>query len=338
MKRSEGPRPTDPEVAPPARPFLSIVPLEPALRTDLALKKIHLELLRRITANQHGVSAALGGEHLHDFRVAVRRTRTGLRQLERVYPRDIAERFIADFSWLSSTTNAARDLEVFLSSLELYRAGLGDDTIDALAPLAGFLRGHQRVERVRCSDAIASDRYRSMMESWRRFLEQPADPPGLENEPDPENTPDPENAPENASRPVCEVASERIHKAYSRVAARGVEVQRTSPADAFHRLRLDCKKLRYLLEFFGEMFDAEQSVKAIVALRKTQDSLGAINDLRVQTDWLVRFPGPPTAATRHLAAYLRERQEAERSEFLGRFATFIEDHSETSLRRFLGRA
>ncbi len=335
MKMPEEPGPTDPADSPQARPIGWIVPLEPPLRADLALKKIHLELLRRISANEQGVSAALGGEYLHDFRVALRRTRTGLRQLKRVYPRDVAKRFTAEFSWLSSTTNAARDVEVFLASLELYRADLGNDTIDALAPHTGLLRDHQRIERTRCTDALASGRYRSMMASWRRFLEQTPklpDLPGLPGLPDP---PDLKNAPENASRPISEVAAERIHKAYCRVAARGAEMQLASAADAFHRLRLDCKKLRYLLEFFGQLFDGEQSMQTIVTLRQTQDSLGAINDLRVQADWLARLPDPPTAATRRLAAYLGERQQAERSAFLDRFAAFIENHNETTLRRFL---
>ena len=275
MKMPEEPGPTHPEGSPPARSLESIVPLEPALRTDLALKKIHLELLQRISANQGGVSAALGGEYLHDFRVAVRRTRTGLRQLKRVYPGDVTKRFTADFSWLSSTTNTARDLEVYLSSLERYRTDLGNGTIDALAPLTGFLRGHQHIEQTRCTDALSSGRYGSMMESWRRFLEQPSD---LEGAPEDVLEKALEKAPDNASRPVCEVASDRIHKAYCRVAERGAEIQLASPADAFHRLRLDCKKLRYLLEFFGEMFDGEQAREAIEALRDTQDSLGTIND------------------------------------------------------------
>ncbi len=330
MKRPEETGPTDPTDSPPAGRRGSIVPLDPALRSDLALKRIHLDLLGRISANQRGVSAALGGEYLHDFRVALRRTRTGLRQLKRVYPRDVTKRFTADFSWLSSTTNAARDVEVFLSSLELYRADLGNDTIDALAPLTGLLRDRQRIERIRCTDAIASARYRSMMESWRRFLEQPPDMP---DEPD---MPDLKNARENASRPVCEVAAERIHKAYCRVASHRAGMQLASPANAFHRLRLDCKKLRYLLEFFGELFDGKQGMETIATLRQTQDSLGAINDSRVQADWLARLPDPPTAATRRLAAYVQERQQTQRSAFLDRFAAFIEDHNETTLRRFLG--
>jgi len=251
-----------------------IVPLDAALRTDVALKKIHRVLLQRITANEASVRDALAGEYLHDFRVAVRRTRTGLRQLKCVYPREASQRFAADFAWLSANTSVARDLEVFIASLDIYHADLDTDTVDGLQPLVGFLRDHQRTERTLCTSTIESARYKSLISNWVAFLRSPPDPGGTARD---------------AARPVREVGAERIDKAYARVVRRGVDLDETSPAARFHRLRLDCKKLRYLLEFFGALFEGEEGAGTVATLRATQDSLGAINDLRVQREWLERF-------------------------------------------------
>jgi CHAD domain-containing protein len=297
----------------------TIVPLAATLSAAAALKKIHCELLRRIEANQLGVRDLLPGDYLHDFRVAVRRTRTGLRQLERVYPAAARKRFADDFQWLSKNSNDARDLEVYLQSFDTFSEALGADTVDALAPFIRFLRGHEGRERGRCTEAIESTRYRSLMSDWRDFLQQPADRV---------------DAPD-ASRPVREVAAERIASAYERVVRRSGGLQLDAPATAFHRLRLDCKKLRYLLEFFADLFEGNDGARAIVALKQTQDSLGAINDLHVQAGWLERFPGEETDATRALGGHLRERQRIERNEFLERFATFTSAETAATLRKFV---
>jgi len=58
--------------------------LDPVMRSDLAGKLIFGTLLKTIKANEQGVIADLDAEFLHDFRVAVRRTRTGRGYLIRI--------------------------------------------------------------------------------------------------------------------------------------------------------------------------------------------------------------------------------------------------------------
>jgi len=314
--------PSHPGVEAPAShaPVTPIVELHPDERADEALKKIHRALLRSITSHHDGVREVSSGKALHDFRVAVRRTRTGLRQLKRVYPGAEAHRIADGFRWLSKTTSPARDLEGFLASLDPYRLAVGKPTIDALTSLWAFLRESERAERDRCSAALESERYRSLISDWSEFLDRPAADDGL---------------PANAARPIREVAVDRISSAYARLARRGSDIEPASPADLFHRLRLDCKKLRYLLEFFCGLFEHNGSGIIIASLRRTQDSLGSINDLRVHAAWIERAPGPPTEAGGVLSAFLHERQREERSKFVESFAVFSGDETRDGLRRLL---
>ena len=301
--------------------FEPIVPLHAAMDTDTALRAVHRELLRRILANQDGVRQARSGEFLHDFRVAVRRTRTGLSQLKHVYPRPEANAFAQEFKWVSASTSPARDLEVYLAAFASFRTDLGAETVAALEPVRQFLRDHQRGEHARCTEVLESQRYAALVRDWARFLEAPMASAG---------------APRDAARPIREVAATRIAAAYRRVVRRGEKLQPESPGSAFHRLRLDAKKLRYLLEFFGDLFDGEHGARALGALRRTQDALGAINDLRVQGEWLTLIPEPPGRAAGLLAAHMQARQQQERSAFLESFAAFVHHDSGAALRRFLG--
>ena len=47
-------------------------------------------------------------------------------------------------------------------------------------------------------------------------------------------------------------------------------------------MRIDCKKLRYSLEFFASFFPKDKMDELIGHLKKLQDNLGEFNDLSVQ--------------------------------------------------------
>ena len=76
------------------------VDLAPAIRADVGARRIHLALLGILMANDPGVRANLDTEFLHDFRVAIRRTRSLLRQIKHVFPPDVVEHFSTEFSWM----------------------------------------------------------------------------------------------------------------------------------------------------------------------------------------------------------------------------------------------
>ena len=105
------------------------------------------------------------------------------------------------------------------------------------------------------------------------------------------------------------------------------------PAEALHRLRIDAKKLRYLLEFFHSLYPAPEINARIKELKRLQDILGGFNDMEIQRDTARRFRiasfTPTQDATPsciltlgRLAGTLEERQEEFRSAFHDAFARF----------------
>ena len=89
-----------------------------------------------MVAHEGGVRRGLDGEFLHDFRASVRRTRSLLTQLDRVFAPDAAARFRREFKWLGSLTGTVRDLDVYLLKMDEYRATLPAGSAEDLAPLS----------------------------------------------------------------------------------------------------------------------------------------------------------------------------------------------------------
>jgi CHAD domain-containing protein len=103
-----------------------------------------------------------------------------------------------------------------------------------------------------------------------------------------------------------------------------------SPPRALHRLRIDCKKLRYLLEFFISLYKADDTARIIKPLKRLQDNLGTFNDLDVQEHALLHFtdelgakePEDCRLAMGHLIALLQSRAREQRRRLKRRLAEF----------------
>ncbi len=291
--------------------------LEPDMPAKEATGLILRTLLGTIEANEEGVRRDLDSEFLHDFRVAVRRTRSALRQIKGVYPPEVVDKFSDEFRWLGQITGPTRDLDVYLLKMADYGVTLPAQVVEELEPLVHFLRQRQEIEQRRMRCSLGEDRYRSLMSSWRELLERPA--AAAAEYP-------------NAGRPIREVASEHIWKAYCGVRAKGLAIQPDTPAVALHRLRIACKKLRYLLEFFRSLYDAEQTERLIRTLKQLQDNLGDFNDYEIQQVKLGTFAeqmvesGTTPAKTLMAMGRLIERLEAgqaeERQRLAERFGQF----------------
>ncbi|HOX24475.1 MAG TPA: CHAD domain-containing protein [Candidatus Krumholzibacteria bacterium] len=289
------------------------VELAPDSTAREAAVRIGRALLRAIRANEAGVKAGVDAEFLHDLRVAVRRTRSALGQLGGVFPRDDTDRFEREFAALGRLTGPLRDLDVCLLGERRFR----ELVPPALAPgLDGFfeqLRTRRESALQEIREALDSPGYRRLLIDWRDFLAAaPAGPA--------------------AEEPVAVFARSRLDRRYQRVMRRGSAITAASPDRDLHRLRIQCKKLRYLLEFFASLFAADVIEDLVQRLKDLQDNLGEFNDLSLQRRRLCGAlaalppdggqPTPAAAALACLAAALSARQGEVRADFAAAFASF----------------
>lgn len=290
--------------------------LKPKQRSDEAMRRILRRLFGNIEANVDGVLDDSDVEFLHDLRVAVRRTRSALSQLKDVLPRTTVEEFRPEFIWLGTVTGPCRDLDVNLLEMDGFKSMLGivDDSLD---PLQKLLERTRKTEHRKVVRSLRSARFQRLVDGWGEFLET-----GAAAEPEPSD----------AARPIVELGGKRILRAYLRVVNRGNKLDGDPPAEALHRLRIDAKKLRYLLEFFASLYPLKTVSPLVRELKRLQDILGGFNDMEIQQARLAELADHFIAAGEarsetvfemgRLADAMADRQEEYRHAFSKRFASF----------------
>lgn len=292
--------------------------LDPEAQAAAAVRTALASLLATVRANEDGVRRDLDSEFLHDFRVAVRRTRSLLGQVKGVLPPAPLAHFRSELSWLGKITGPTRDLDVYLLKMDDYELQLPPAVRRELAPLRAYLVSAQRQAQERLAAHLDEPRYAALLDTWQAFAEGREE--GAEAEP------------ENAARPIATVAAARIWRAYRRLSKRGRAIDDDTPDAAVHRLRIDGKKLRYLLEIFSSLYTPEEIGDLIRALKKLQDCLGDFNDYTVQQEALADFarqmaaadavPADTLLAMGRLVERLAQGQDAERARFAKRFRRF----------------
>ncbi|HWF50735.1 MAG TPA: CHAD domain-containing protein [Solirubrobacteraceae bacterium] len=294
------------------------VALAPDERADVAVASILKRLATVMEASLPGTIADIDPEFLHDYRVAVRRSRAVMRELKRVFPPEQLARFRIELRWLQQITGRTRDLDVYVLDFDELRSGLGEPARSDLEPLLRVLRDRRTVARRDMVWALRSDRAQELRVQWPAFLRELV-------------TLSAEDRPA-ATRPIGELSGERIVKVYRRMIKMGTAIDESTPAESLHELRKQGKELRYLLELFGVPLHSGDVVKPLVrALKLLQDTLGCHQDREVQIaalrslrDDVATLPGGPGAlmAMGVLIEHLGEDEGAARAEFAERFAVF----------------
>ncbi len=293
------------------------VALHPEQMAVDALRKILRHLLDTLECNIEGTRADLDSEFLHDLRVATRRTRSALTQVKRVLPDAVVEDFKQRFAWVGQITGPTRDLDVFLLELPRYRASLPEAMAGDLDALEEHLHAMHRSEQGKLKRKLMSPEMKTLLADWHAMLEAEALPgePGW-----------------FADLPISRVASKRIWRMYKRVLKAGRAVQFDGPPEQMHELRKDCKKLRYLIEFFRGLYPEKEVKRLVKSLKVLLDNLGDFQDLEVQADKLRDFARafknddprhlPTVMAIGALVADLLRHQQAAHVRFAECFAAF----------------
>ena len=282
----------------------------------VAVARLLLRLLDTMELNVDGVLRDIDTEFLHDFRVAVRRTRSAIKLLGGVLPADLAEHYAAEFKWLGDVTTPIRDLDVHLLVFDAMTEELVAASPADLEPLRAFLVRRRALEFRRLARALRGPRFRAITDDWRKALLEIRDTSGARKR-----------------RPTAaDLALATTGRAFRRIAKRGGAITQDSPPESLHDLRKRAKELRYLLEFFAPLHDPVAYRKVIGDLKTLQDCLGEFQDSQVQreevhalADAMLAERAAPAAtllAMGEIAANLTASQAEARADFARRFARF----------------
>ncbi len=246
--------------------------LKPNMHTDDAMRVILRFLLGVMKKNEEGIKRDIDTEFLHDSRVAIRRTRSALSQIKNVFQREATQRFGADFSYLGKLSNRLRDLDVYLLNKKEYLGKIPSSLHRDMEPLFRYLQRERAKELRKVIAGLKSKRYERILMEWESFLNMGADE---------------SDRADNAALPIFATAKRRIYARYQSVVKSGKQITDDSEDQMLHSLRIECKKLRYLMEFFASLFPQRKIDFLIKQLKKMQDNLGRFQDLSVQEDYLV---------------------------------------------------
>ncbi|MGZ4597829.1 MAG: CHAD domain-containing protein [Actinomycetes bacterium] len=286
--------------------------------------------LATMRANLPGLLDDVDTEFLHDFRVAVRRTRSTLKLGRPALPEVMHTSWEPAFKRLGDLTTPLRDLDVYELDLPAMGGWLVAADAADLAPFAEHLRRRRTAQRRALARRLRSAWFDRMIAQWEVMLAQTAEG-------------QPEGAQDGLSAGA--LADLSISRAYRRVARGGAAISGDSPAEDLHTLRKRCKELRYALEVFDPVIDAADRKGAIADLKDLQDVLGRFQDSEVQRLALrdfaqeMMYDGTPAAAVLamgELIGHLDAEQDRARRDFDGEFARFARPSSARRMHRLGG--
>lgn len=290
--------------------------LAPDTPAGKAARTILAHLLDTIEANVDGTVRDLDVEFLHDLRVATRRSRSAVSQLKKALDMERVAPYAAELKWLGSVTGPCRDLDVWLLEMPTMRSRLPADAAEALDPFEAHLARRRDAARRSVARALGSARFEDLVSGWRAVIE--TDGTGR-------------SGPASAV-PIRTLARRRILKVFGRIVAEGRALGPDPPAGPLHALRIEAKKLRYLLEFFSGIGSRPQMANLVKRLKTIQDVLGGFNDMEVQQARLREFSAEllersaPAAETLlalgRLDGIMAVRQEEHRLDWHRRFQAF----------------
>ncbi len=301
--------------------------LHPSMPAGEATRLILRRLLEMMRANEAGLKADIDTEFLHDYRIAVRRTRSALSQIRKVLPKARTVTFKKEFRTLGRLTNDLRDLDVYLMAEADYRAVLPQAMQEYITPLFDALRSRRSEALAKVVTGLESEAYIRLIEEWSSFLHESAR----------------KNDGERVTMPVINLARKALTRQYRSIVKDGNTILKHTEDELLHELRLECKKLRYLLEFFSSLFPPKELARMVKQLKRLQNNLGTFTDSSLQRAYLLAVAGTldideslarqALVATGYLVETTDRKQMEAKAQFAETFKKFASRGHQKEFRR-----
>jgi len=298
-------------------------------------------LVGRLVAQARTYEAALlrdeDAEALHQYRVCLRQARAllsfmphGIKPHQRLQLR-------GELRQLMAPTGALRDLDVLLAQRPSWESALPVGLQAPLAPLYPMLAQRRQVLLNDLRQWLASDAYRAQLERLQGGLREAMTPTVTRDQ-----------------RQLQRRFGRQLWRCYGRCIRAAGRIDADSHDAQFHRLRIQCKKLRYLLHYGSAAHSGRWLDRLQRRLSRLQQHLGAIHDAAMQGAQLRRLisepaaaadahpPAPPAlpplcaAAVGALLLHLERQQHRQRTRVLAALDKLAAPRLRRALRRRLG--
>jgi inorganic triphosphatase YgiF len=250
---------------PPAPVKAPKAPLDPGLSVSGAFARIVQDCVGHWLANVDAVLDGSDVEGVHQMRVALRRLRSAFRLFRRVLGPEPSAMLSDEVKWLAGSLGPARDWDVFIGDVAgpVFKAMGRDARFERILDLA---RSEQGLGYGIARGAIEDPRHTRLALMLGRFAAARDWEAGGKGE--------------ILAEPVETFAADMLDVHFKRVRHKGKHIMRLDD-EALHGLRIEIKRLRYALEFFGSLFDGREVKHFLEGLSGLQDFLGNLNDLTV---------------------------------------------------------
>jgi CHAD domain-containing protein len=246
-------------------------------------------------------------DELRRYRVATRRLRAALRLFGPAFRPGDVEPVNDGLSDLADAVGLVRDLDVRKTALQEWAAARLPESGTLVRPLLDAWQAERDDAMFRLEKQLDSRRHARWLPTLVDFVKT-ADRPGRSD---------------RAGQIVRDRAGSQVWRAFEKVRAFAPAI-RWADVATLHGLRIEAKRLRYSLEFLGDVLGPDRAwlIERLVAL---QDHLGALNDATLTA----------AAVRSFLGAHHLELEPSDRAEL----AAYLDDQERRArtLRRSVGR-
>ncbi|MCB1758902.1 MAG: CHAD domain-containing protein [Gammaproteobacteria bacterium] len=245
----------------------SPVPLTPAMSASeaaAAIFKHHFKYMERWEKTARGFDDIEG---VHQLRVSFRKIRSAFSLFRDAIPKAVSQPWNQEIRWIASQLGLARDLDVFIAEgMGAIEGKLPFNGEKKLLELARAARAEAYASEVR--PMLDSDRFANLKKGFEEWYEQRSW----------EQESDDNKALKRQQMRIIQYSRKLLDKQERRVLTLGSHIDRRD-AQQMHRLRIECKKLRYAADFFRPLYSGFGGFMEHMA--GLQDILGVMNDIAV---------------------------------------------------------
>ncbi|MFO7321226.1 MAG: CHAD domain-containing protein [Chloroflexota bacterium] len=289
-----------------------------------AARKALVKDLLQLREHEAGFRAGGSAVNVHKMRVATRRMRATFLLLGKYFKPKVVTPFQRDLRRLGRALGSVRDLDVMIDRVARFQTTLNENGQASLIPALAVLDEQRAAASRQLAETLDKKAYARFVRDFGEFVTTP----NARTRTTSDKQPYPPEArymlPIEVYRHVATI------RAYDRLID-------TADNDTLHTLRIEFKRLRYLIAIFSELL-GKRGKDVIEELKSIQDHLGALNDAAVTRQRLPDLlPGFADGASGVLESYLA-RLEAEEAALRDSFPAVWKRFNSPAMQRRLAGA